>query len=106
MDATLSAVYFSENLGREEFVDQILEIFQPQLGGVEKIFVKPNLVSYEPYPTTTHPLILNQVLKRLARYEILVGDAPAIDAGRSNKIIQKSPLRKICENHGIRLMNL
>jgi len=33
MDGILSVVYFSENLGREEFVDQILEIFQPRLGG-------------------------------------------------------------------------
>jgi uncharacterized protein (DUF362 family) len=102
----LSIVYFSENLSREEFADQVLEIFRPQLGRATKIFVKPNVVSYEKYPTTTHPMLLESVLKRLDGHEVFVGDAPAIDAGRPNKIIQKSPLKRVCENYGVRLMNL
>lgn len=102
----MTTVYFSEVLSREEFVDQILQILQPRLEGVKRIFVKPNIVSYEPYPTTTHPMALEAILKGLAKYEVLVGDAPAIDAGRSNKIIQKSPLKRVCDDYGIRLMNL
>jgi uncharacterized protein (DUF362 family) len=88
----LPTVYFSNVLGREEFVEKILRQFQPQLKNARKIFIKPNIVSYESYPTTTHPDILNAVLSRLAMHEVLVGDAPAIDAGRSNKIIQESDL--------------
>lgn len=99
-------MYFSKDLSREQFVDQILEIFQLQLKQVKKVFVKPNIVSYEPYPTTTHPMVLEAILKRLADYEVVVGDAPAIDAGRSNKILEKSPLKKVCDSYGTRLINL
>ncbi len=102
----MSTVYFSKDLNREQFVDQILQIFQVQLKGARKVFVKPNIVSYEQYPTTTNPTILEAVLKQLTEYEVLVGDAPAIDAGRSNKILQKSPLKTICDSHGIKLANL
>jgi uncharacterized protein (DUF362 family) len=99
-------VYFSENCDREQFVNKIIDTFQTQLSKAQKIFIKPNIVSYEQYPTTTHPEILDAVLRRLANHEIMVGDAPAVDAGRSQKIIQKSPLKTICESHGIKLVNL
>jgi uncharacterized protein (DUF362 family) len=102
----LSTVYYSENLDREQFVDRILKIFEVKLAGVKKVFVKPNIVSYEPYPTTTHPMILEAVLKRLSKYEVVVGDAPAIDAGRSSKILQKSPLKTVCDSCGVKLINL
>jgi len=102
----MSTIYFSENCSREEFVNKITDIFQPQINKTQKIFIKPNIVSYEKYPTTTHPEVLDALLKRLSTHEIIVGDAPAIDAGRSQKIIQKSPLKKICESHGIKLLNL
>jgi len=102
----MSAIYFSKSCSREEFVNKITDIFQPQINKIQKIFIKPNIVSYEKYPTTTHPEVLDALLKRLSTHEIIVGDAPAIDAGRSQKIIQKSPLKKICESHGIKLLNL
>jgi len=63
-------------------------------------------VSYEPYPTTTHPEVLETILKQLSNREVIVGDAPAIDAGRSDKIIQTSPLKQVCDHYGIRLVNL
>jgi uncharacterized protein (DUF362 family) len=83
-----------------------MEIFAPSLQRAQKVFVKPNIVSYEPYPTTTHPEVLEAVLKRLGGCEVVVGDAPAIDAGRSNRILQKSPLSGICERYGVKLVNL
>ena len=101
-----STVYFSENCSREHFVDQIMEIYKSSLQKAKKVFVKPNIVSYEAYPTTTHPEVLEAVLKGLSDCETVVGDAPAIDAGRSNKILQKSPLRKVCDAHGVKLVNL
>jgi uncharacterized protein (DUF362 family) len=102
----MSHVYFSESCSREEFVDKIMKLYQAELNKTKRVFVKPNIVSYEHYPTTTHPETLDAVLKQLPDHEIIVGDAPAIDAGRSHKIIQESPLRKVCESRNITLMNL
>ena len=99
-------VYFSETDNRERFVEQILEVFAVQLQNVKKVFLKPNIVSYEPYPTTTHPEVLETILKRLGGCEFVVGDAPAIDAGKSSKILQKSPLNEVCGRYGIKLLNL
>jgi uncharacterized protein (DUF362 family) len=106
MVLTMSTVYFSQNGNRERFVDQILEIFTSSLQKTKKVFVKPNIVSYEPYPTTTHPEVLEAVLKRFNGYEVVVGDAPAIDAGRSSRILEKSPLTKVCERYSVKLVNL
>jgi uncharacterized protein (DUF362 family) len=89
MVLTMSTVYFSQNGNREHFVDQILEIFTASLQKAKKVFVKPNIVSYEPYPTTSHPEVLEAVLKRLGGCEVVVGDAPAIDAGRSSLEIHR-----------------
>ena len=102
----MSTVYFSRNSDREQFVDQIFRIFAEPLQKAKKIFVKPNIVSYEQYPTTTHPEMLEAVLKQLHGCEYVVGDAPAIDAGRSGRILQKSPLNEICSRYGVRLLNL
>jgi uncharacterized protein (DUF362 family) len=106
MMLTMSTVYFSQTDNRENFVDQISEIFTASLQKVKKVFVKPNIVSYEPYPTTTHPEVLEAVLKRLGGCEVVVGDAPAIDAGRSSRILQKSPLNEVCKRYSVKLVNL
>ena len=102
----MSTVFFSETDNRERFVEQILEVFAVQLQNVKKVFLKPNIVSYEPYPATTHPEVFEAVLKRLGGCEFVVGDAPAIDAGKSSKILQKSPLNEVCGRYGVKLLNL
>ncbi len=102
----MSTLYFSESLGRREFTEKTLEIFRGSLGRVRRVFIKPNIVSHEPYPTTTHPEVLETILKQLSNHEVVVGDAPAIDAGRSDKIIQSSPLKEVCNHYGVRLVNL
>ncbi len=102
----MSTVYFSQNSDREHFVDKVLGIFESSLQNAKKVFVKPNIVSYEPYPTTTHPEVLGAVLNRLRDCEVVVGDAPAFDAGRSSRILQKSSLREVCDQYSIKLVNL
>ena len=102
----MSTIYFSESLGRRNFTAKILEIFKESLEKSGKIFIKPNIVSYELYPTTTHPEVLEIILEQLSKREVIVGDAPAIDAGRSNKIIQMSPLKQVCDHYGVKLVNL
>ncbi len=99
-------IYLSQSGDRDHFVDQIFKIFAAPLDKAKRIFVKPNIVSYEQYPTTTHPEILEAVLKRLCDREFAVGDAPAIDAGRASKILQKSPLNEVCNRYGVKLLNL
>jgi len=83
-----------------------LELFKDQLEKAKRIFVKPNIVSSEPYPTTTHPDVLDAILSWLSGHEIVVGDAPAVDAGRSDKVLWNNPLKQICEKHNISLVNL
>lgn len=98
-------VYYSETSQRKEFTLRVLELFNSSLKEAKKILVKPNIVSAEPYPTTTHPEVLDTVLSRLSDREVLVGDAPAVDAGRSKKIFEKTPLKEVCDIHGVRLVN-
>lgn len=102
----MSEIYFSKSVDRKKFTLNILEKYQDKIEKAEKIFLKPNIVSYELYPTTTHPEILETLLKKLSKHEVIVGDAPAIDAGRSNKIIAKSPLKKVCDRYDVKLINL
>jgi uncharacterized protein (DUF362 family) len=101
-----STVYFSEGNDRRVFVDKIMDVFAKDLGKAKRVFVKPNIVSYESYPTTTNPEVLDGLLNRLGGCEVFVGDAPAIDAGRSSKILQKSPLNEVCSRYGLKLVNL
>ncbi|MFH0748630.1 MAG: DUF362 domain-containing protein [Candidatus Bathyarchaeota archaeon] len=102
----VSLVYYCETCNRRDFVVKTLEIFKGRLENAKRIFVKPNIVSSEPYPTTTHPEVLDAVLNWLSGREVIVGDGPAVDAGSSDKVLWNTPLRQICENHNTRLVNL
>ncbi len=102
----VSSVYYSETSNRRDFIYKIMSIFKDQLNNSKRIFVKPNIVSSEPYPTTTHTDVLDALLTVLSDHEIVVGDAPAVDAGRSDTIVRNSPLWRTCENHGLVLLNL
>jgi uncharacterized protein (DUF362 family) len=101
----VSLVYYCETCKRRDFVAKTLEIFKGHLDKAKRIFIKPNIVSSEPYPTTTHPEVLDALLSWLSSREIVVGDGPAVDAGRSDKVLRNTPLRKVCENHNVSLVN-
>ena len=102
----MSLVYYRETCNRKDFVAKTLEIFKGQLESAKRIYVKPNIVSSEPYPATTHPEVLDALLSLLSGQEVIVGDGPAVDAGRSDKVLWKTPLRQICEKHNTSLVNL
>ena len=102
----MSLVYYRETSDRGDFVAKALDIFGEQLKRAKKIFVKPNIVSSEPYPTTTHPEVLDALLSWLSSREVIVGDGPAVDAGRPDKVLRNTPLREICDNHNVSLVNL
>jgi len=107
---TRSKVYFAQTENREAFLQQALERLGSELKLTrgQKVFVKPSLVSYEPYPTTTHPLTLARVLDFLLSLgcELVVGDGPAFDAGSAEDIVAHHPLQQVCQERGLKLLNL
>jgi len=103
-------IYLADTEDRISFVNWVLEKVWAgftQSQGL-KVFVKPNIVSHEPYPTTTHPQVLASVLDFLldCGCQVVVADGPAFDAGDSERIISSHPLREVCNERGIELQNL
>lgn len=101
----MSTVYWSKTDNRKEFVKKILEIFEPLIDRARAFLIKPNLVSSEPYPTTTHPEVLEVVLDFLSGKDVVVADAPAVDAGSSKKMVEKSILKEVCGSHKVPFIN-
>jgi uncharacterized protein (DUF362 family) len=102
----MSIVYWSKTDNRKEFARRVLEIFEPGINKAQTFLVKPNLVSSEPYPTTTHPGVLDAVLEFLSGKDVVVADAPTVDAGRSSKIVKNSALKEMCDSYGVPFINL
>lgn len=48
----MSEIYFVKSNDREKFTLKILEKYHEKIDKAKKIFLKPNIVSYELYPTT------------------------------------------------------
>jgi len=76
------------------------------VSSAQTFFVKVNLVSSEPYPTSTHRETLQAVLEFLSGQDVVVGDAPPIDAGSSEEVLRSSSLRQVCDSHRVPLVNL
>jgi len=102
----MSVIYVAETSNRKDFVAKIIERFRSQIDQVDSIFIKPNIVSSEPYPTTTHPKLLEALLENLSDKELIVGDGHAVDTGYTKNINANSPLKKVCNKHGVNLVNL
>ncbi len=103
-------IYLGEVEDRASFVKWVLERVQADFAQSHrlKVLVKPNIVSQEPYPTTTHPQVLASVLDFLLQLkcQIVVADGPAFDAGDSDRTISSHPLGAVCHQRGIELQNL
>ncbi|MHA1311040.1 MAG: DUF362 domain-containing protein [Candidatus Helarchaeota archaeon] len=97
-------IYFTTKEKRKEFTLKVLDIFKDQIKGT--VFIKPNMVSYEEFPTTTHPETLETVIKYLQEngHEIICGDGQGIDV--SNKKVEDHIIKKICKKYGIEFLNL
>ena len=95
---------------RAVFIKEAFAYFniQEKIRKASKILLKPNIVSSEPYPTTTHPEVLRACLKLLLAQnkKVLVADGPAFNAGPSQKVIENHPLAKVCQEFQIKLINL
>ncbi len=98
---THSKLFYSQSTTRTAFVEKVLAQFKEEITG--KILIKVNLVSHEPYPTTTHPEMLEAVLKNLRGKDIAVGDAPAVDIKQFE--IEKSALYTVCQQFNVPFVN-
>ena len=97
----VSQVFYSREQDRKNFVNKILKHFRAEIKG--KILIKVNLVSHEPYPTTTHPEMLDAVLQNLHGLDVVVGDAPAVDLPKFN--VDQSSIFQICKKLGVPFVN-
>jgi uncharacterized protein (DUF362 family) len=102
----MSIIYISKTGNRKDFVTKIIKTFKKKIEQANSIFIKPNIVSSEPYPTTTHPEILDALLENLSNKKLIVGEGHAVDTGYTKNILANSPLNDICNKHNIELMNL
>ncbi len=68
--------------------------------------LKPNLVSGEPYPTTTDPELFREVIRLLKNQADLAGgDAAAADLIRPGQSLKNHPLVKIASEQGIKFFD-
>lgn len=105
----MSIVYLKQGEDRKGFVRTAFQQFDiQQKAEGKKVLIKPNIVSYEPYPTTTHPEMVEaclELLQGVAR-EVIVADGPAPDAGDVASIIGGHVLKNSCDRFGIPLVDL
>jgi uncharacterized protein (DUF362 family) len=99
----MSTIYFTKNLDRKRFVASVISKFRNDIKG--KVLIKVNLVSYNPYPTTTHPEMIEAVYEQIktTASEIICGDAHSLDL--SAKKIKNHSIIKKCEELGIPFVN-
>jgi len=99
----MSTIYFTKNADRKRFVASLISKFKSSIQG--KILIKVNLVSHNPYPTTTHPEMLESVYDQIKdnASEIICGDGQSIDL--SAKKIENHPVIEKCKELGIPFVN-
>jgi uncharacterized protein (DUF362 family) len=102
----MSVIYSAKTCDRKDFVTKAIKIFKAQIEKASSIFIKPNIVSSEPYPTTTHSQVLDTLLDHVSDRQVIVGDGHAVDTGYTKNIIENSPLKEICSHHNVELVNL
>lgn len=101
----MSLVIAAKSGNRREFARVVMERFADCIPE-GTVLVKPNVVSHEPYPTTTHPDMLDQVLSCLHGREVMVADGAAADIMRTGKVLGEHELGEVCEKHGLELIDV
>ncbi len=102
-------IYLRETQNREKFVNDVLVLeINKQIQNIKKVLIKPNIVSQESYPSTTHPLVLKTCLAyfRDHKKDVVVADGPAPDAGDSKKLLDNHELKRICDSFNVPLLDL
>jgi len=104
----MSVIYARKTQDRRSLVEDVMKIFEGELRQTDEILLKPNIVSHEGYPTTTHPETLRSALSYLTESgkKCIVADGPAFDAGNSSKIIDTHPLKEVCNEFNVPPINI
>lgn len=99
----MSTIYFTQNPNRKRFVESLISRYRNEIEG--KVLIKVNMVSHEPYPTTTHLEMIEAVYDQVKSKasEIICGDAQAIDV--SSKKVKTHPIIEKCKELGIPFLN-
>jgi uncharacterized protein (DUF362 family) len=99
----MPTIYFTKNPDRKRFVASLFSLIKPDFGG--KVLIKVNLVSYNPYPTTTHPEMIEAVYDQIKSKasEIICGDAHGVDVATQK--LNGHPLIEKCKELGISFVN-
>jgi uncharacterized protein (DUF362 family) len=100
-----SIIYLSRTEERNDFVRKVFEIFADRIKG-KRILLKPNIVSHEPYPTTTHPEVLETLLDLLKGENVACADASAADLFRPGQALKDHELTRLCKSKGVEMINL
>lgn len=110
MSVVMEKVFVQKTKNRKSFIKKAFARFkiQEKIKKSKTVLVKPNLVSAEPYPTTTHPEVLKTCLELFLskNKRVLVADGPAFNAGPSQKVIKNHPLAQVCRKFDLQLINL
>lgn len=99
----MSTIYFTKNPDRKRFVASLISGFRNNIEG--RVLIKVNLVSYNPYPTTTYPEMIEAVYEQIKSIasEIICGDGQSIDLPA--KKIENHPIIEKCKELGISFVN-
>ncbi|MFZ0925689.1 MAG: DUF362 domain-containing protein [Halobacteriota archaeon] len=103
----------ADGAAKYDFVARALDQFSDKIASASSIFIKPNLVSKEAYPTTTDPQLLDTVLQYLPDHALTVADGPAFDAPlnaffdrKTRGVTKHHALKRVCDEHGVDFVNL
>lgn len=98
-------IHYAEEKNRKDFVQNVLEHHSLDLASKKNIFIKPNIVSRDPYPATTHPDLLEALIIALKSTgkNIFVADGPSLDRGK--EMLKKTDLHGVCVRHDIPLFH-
>ncbi len=105
----MSTVYLKRGGDRERFIIRAFHQFDIRgKAKGKKVLLKHNIVSHEPYPTTTHPDLVEACIRQLqgVAREVVVADGPAWDAGESRLILENHPLKAMCDRLKVPLLDL
>jgi uncharacterized protein (DUF362 family) len=95
-----STIYFTKSQHSKAFLAKVVEIHQDLFKG--RVLLKPNLVSNEPYPTTTEPGLFKELIALLrGKVELAAGDAPAADLKAPGEALKGHALVKAAEEQGV-----
>lgn len=98
-------VYCSEKDGRKEFVRKAADLILNDIASKQNILIKPNIVSPDVYPATTHPGLLEELIILLKEYgkDICVADGPSFDRGKH--MPEKTDLFRLCLKYEVPFYN-